>query len=90
MTQVGATSTHVIIAQVNNNTYDIRSEKLIPKGTQLRFVGFLSLVEPKVLGLYPPFDIADLVTIGTKKKILNTPLTELTFFLDEISTHDLT
>lgn len=68
-----------VVTQILKNLPDLKTGKNLPKNTPLRFLGFCSAVK-NGFGLYPPFDLADLVLDSTKESFV-VPFAELEFYL---------
>ena len=66
---------------VKKDLINLRNGKSVPKNTRMRFFGFCTALE-KGFGLYPPFDLANLV-INSSKEFVIAPFSELEFYLEK-------
>jgi hypothetical protein len=79
----GKKATFAVVAKTSKEMKLSRTEKPAPVGELLRLVGFLSPVEGGGFGLYPPFNVAELVKDSKEEKseIFLARIEDLRFFL---------
>lgn len=82
ITQPEAKPNYTVIAKFEREVIDIRKQSIIQFDKDLRLYGF-STFKNGGFGLYPPFDLADLV-IDSKKEIFTVPINDLIFYLKSI------
>ncbi len=80
VTNKKAYTEYSVYAQVFNEIKDLKTGKNIPKNNLLRLSGFCSACKGGGFGLYPPFDLANVVLDSTKE-IYVVPLSKLKFSL---------
>lgn len=62
-----ASPNYSVITLISKNVLDFKTGKYLPKNCALRLFGFCSELAEGGTGLYPPFDLVDLVSDSTRE-----------------------
>lgn len=65
-----ASPNYSVITLVSKNVLDFKTGKYLPKNCALRLLGFCSELAEGGTGLYPPFDLVDLVSDSTREHFI--------------------
>ena len=78
-----AQPTHTVVTKISEDMFDARTKEKIFKDRWLRLIGFSGYHREGFLGLYPPFNYADLVFDSKRKDLFVLPAEKLRFYLIE-------